>query len=247
MKKMNYIFITVIIIFLAGCYTVLQHPDVVNTDENGNSYYGQVDYSSDCMKCHANAHTEVAYDYNRYNSYYYQNVNNPDPGPQSWIGYYQIPWWYSPSGNVTRIINNGGGIPANNSGGNSQTTAGKPEIRNTGSTRDNTPASTPTPVIVRDSRSGGSSSTTVNTSATDARHSGSSSGRTSTNTTSTTNTDSSTGKTSTDKSSDRSSDNRGSTTTNNNNSNNNNSGNSGNSNSNSDSNKRTSGSTRGRN
>lgn len=37
---------------LAGCYTVVQHPEIQNTDENGYTYSSRVTFYDDCSTCH---------------------------------------------------------------------------------------------------------------------------------------------------------------------------------------------------
>jgi hypothetical protein len=70
----------VIMVALAGCYTILQHPAV---DESYSSH----DYQQDCVRCHADYHQyPYGYFYGSYPGYWWDNPR--------WGHYYAYPWWW---------------------------------------------------------------------------------------------------------------------------------------------------------
>jgi hypothetical protein len=98
--------ISVVVIFLlslvTGCYTILFHPDVETTDENGYTYNNDVKFYDDCSSCHKDVpHSYVEspqilkahplysnFGYFDYNNYYYNDSYYGNYGY-----YYNYPWW----------------------------------------------------------------------------------------------------------------------------------------------------------
>jgi len=94
-----------IIVFMSlfsGCYTVLVHPDVETTDENGYTYDNDVKFYDDCSSCHKDdvhdyiespqilkAHPMYSnFGYYDYSDYYYNDFYFGNYGY-----YYNYPWW----------------------------------------------------------------------------------------------------------------------------------------------------------
>jgi hypothetical protein len=190
--KTKMLFLTFILTFFSGCYTVLQHPDIENVDENGTVLYGEISYNDDCSKCHESKYGDYTYDHDRYIDYYNQeyyltNGNNYD-SRNNWIGYYNVPWWYTPSvAQASQVLGSG------KSSNDNTTTSSKTDVRTTGSNRSSVNISLPS--VSRTTTSSGSGSTTSNN---DSNNSGRSTSRTST--TSTTSSGSSSGSTNRDSS-----------------------------------------------
>ena len=68
------------ILTLAGCYTILKHPEV---QEN----YTSTDYQHDCVRCHA--------DYQEYPyGYFYGDYPDYWWSAPRWGHYYAYPWWW---------------------------------------------------------------------------------------------------------------------------------------------------------
>lgn len=64
---------------LAGCYTVLRHPQVEMQYDEG---------ASDCASCHADA------DLYHFRDPFMDPYGYYDYGVTRWYGYYGVPWWY---------------------------------------------------------------------------------------------------------------------------------------------------------
>ncbi|CUT01466.1 hypothetical protein [Candidatus Chrysopegis kryptomonas] len=77
MKKA--IFLT--LIFFAGCYTIIKHPEISYTGSSGETYTSYVNYRSNCASCHSLS--ELAY--------YYEFIPAHTSSP--WV-YYNTPWWF---------------------------------------------------------------------------------------------------------------------------------------------------------
>jgi len=73
----------VLLVSLAGCYTVLRHPtggDVMSSTNTAHDGYASYGYRT-CADCHADA--DYYHPYYRYGSSHYR-----------WNDYYGSPWWY---------------------------------------------------------------------------------------------------------------------------------------------------------
>lgn len=98
-------------VVLAGCYTVIEHPDVTTKDENGYAQNNEVMFYDDCSSCHKNGdeHSYTAVDeteaessprpYNTYNDGYYYDRGSYYYDDYGYSGtdmgyFYNIPWWY---------------------------------------------------------------------------------------------------------------------------------------------------------
>lgn len=78
------VMLTIIGIFVVGCYTILSHPRVEG--EEGETYSGRY-YRDNCTDCHADYHNyPYGYYYGYYPDYYW---NYP-----RWGHYYIYPWWW---------------------------------------------------------------------------------------------------------------------------------------------------------
>ncbi|MGE5399937.1 MAG: hypothetical protein ACM3S2_06020 [Ignavibacteriales bacterium] len=102
------LFIVTVFSLLTGCYTVIEHPDLVNKDENGYTYSSKVYFYDDCASCHtekemssftkqerlamekAHAPEDNNGSYYFGDQYYYQTEYYGDYGY-----YYNYPWWYT--------------------------------------------------------------------------------------------------------------------------------------------------------
>ena len=69
------------LIFFAGCYTIIRHPEVNYTGSAGETYTSYINYRSNCTSCHS--FSELAY--------YYELMPAHTPSP--WV-YYNTPWWF---------------------------------------------------------------------------------------------------------------------------------------------------------
>lgn len=115
------LFIVLFLSFIAGCYTVVEHPDVVTKDENGYTYTEEVYFYDNCNSCHkemaprnytaveklkmAKTHREEAdgtgysEDSRSRSDYYYDGYYNDSYYSSPYYGdygyYYSYPWWYN--------------------------------------------------------------------------------------------------------------------------------------------------------
>ena len=69
-------------LLLGGCYTVLKHPEV--SDSELNTEPRAVGYANRCSSCHSDPELD-AIEYRAHRGYY------PDP---AWAAWYWNPWWY---------------------------------------------------------------------------------------------------------------------------------------------------------
>lgn len=80
--------IILIFAWFAGCYTVIKHPSISYTDSSGGVYTSHVYYRSNCVDCHSSSEL----------SYFYSFIPAHNLSP--WA-YYNIPWWFQWSNNLT--------------------------------------------------------------------------------------------------------------------------------------------------
>jgi hypothetical protein len=103
--KTNYLFTIILFLWLtlfAGCYTVLVHPNVETTDENGYTYSDEVKFYDECSDCHKDIPTgnlsksEILNAHQSYSNFGYYDFEN-NYYTDSYYGdygyYYNYPWW----------------------------------------------------------------------------------------------------------------------------------------------------------
>ncbi|MCX6152301.1 MAG: hypothetical protein NTX22_17380 [Ignavibacteriales bacterium] len=103
--KAKFLFVIIIITFLSlitGCYTILVHPSIENTDENGYTYENNVTFYDDCSSCHKDiaprniVTPEILKTHPSYSNFSYYDLNE-DYYSDSYFGnygyYYNYPWW----------------------------------------------------------------------------------------------------------------------------------------------------------
>lgn len=106
------VFLTVLILAAVGCYTIIEHPTVVNTTESGYSYNTRIRFYDDCSSCHLKDGTPKLY-YKRELADNYSSASDNEPDVlvmedsvdfpvinyydySYWGGYghyYYTPWW----------------------------------------------------------------------------------------------------------------------------------------------------------
>lgn len=79
-------FLSATVIFLAGCYTIMKHPEIV--DEQNPKFHKEIYFTDDCSSCHrqeSNILAQVKQPYLPRLNYIHQNAR--------WSYFYESPWW----------------------------------------------------------------------------------------------------------------------------------------------------------
>lgn len=85
-----------LVISLAGCYTLLRHPEIAEVNhlsvlEEHPGPEAEVGYNNDCLVCHGDGYEPFAY------SAGYYGFSHAPYSSSMWLYYYDYPWWVDDS------------------------------------------------------------------------------------------------------------------------------------------------------